>query len=71
MAKRHESFGQSVIVELRALGKSLHDNGYDAPAIERAVTFLTTRLTEAARHGCHHCGEGERGTPCYHCGLRN
>lgn len=40
-------------------------------AIETAVTFLRTRLTDAAKSGCHHCGEGDRGTPCWRCGLKN
>lgn len=40
-------------------------------ASTRAVKFLKRRLTEAAIHGCHHCHEGEAGTPCWWCGLKN
>lgn len=42
-----------------------------ATAIGETLKFLNRRLTEAAKHGCHHCGEGERGSPCWWCGLRN
>jgi len=42
-----------------------------ADAVKLAVKFLATRLTAAARAGCHHCHEGARGTPCWWCGLKN
>ena len=63
MAKKvsRDLYGQSVI---DALNKGEPD------AVERAVWFLRNRLTDAAKAGCHHCDEGERGAPCHWCGLR-
>lgn len=39
--------------------------------IDRLISFLRRRLTAAAKSSCHHCHEGERGAPCWWCGLRN
>jgi hypothetical protein len=37
-----------------------------------AVQWLRANLTDAARVGCHHCGEAEHsGAPCRWCGLRD
>lgn len=61
---------------IRDLTKALRANGANVPmdvqvAATRAVRFLRNRLTQAAIHGCHHCDEGERGKPCWWCGLKN
>lgn len=41
------------------------------PLLERAVMFLNTRLTDAAKGGCHHCDDvGEAGATCWWCGLK-
>lgn len=40
-------------------------------AVDGVLWFLDRRLTDAAKAGCHHCGEGDRGIPCWWCGLRN
>lgn len=39
-------------------------------AVDRAIWFLTHRLTDAAKAGCHHCDENEKGEPCFWCGLK-
>lgn len=39
-------------------------------AVAEVLRFLDRRLTDAAKAGCHHCDEGERGTPCRWCGLK-
>lgn len=40
-------------------------------AVNRAIAFLEKRLTDAAKGGCHHCDEGDKGSPCWWCGLKN
>lgn len=37
-----------------------------------AAEWLSRNLTDAAIHGCHHCGEGDNpSSPCWWCGLRD
>lgn len=38
-------------------------------AAHDVLRFLERRLTQRAKVGCHHCGEGEIGEPCLWCGL--
>lgn len=72
MAPRHQIFWDR---EVRpGLNKALkRDDVPDAvkAAIRDALYFGRKRLTDAARGGCHHCGEGDHGTPCHWCGLKN
>ena len=68
MAERR--FGGTVIRELSELRRTTVDTDTRI-AIGRALAFLRTRLTDAAKAGCHHCGEGEKGSPCWWCGLKN
>jgi hypothetical protein len=50
--------------------QALRENHAGASA--RAAAWLEANLTEAAIHGCHHCGEADRhGAPCWWCGLRD
>ena len=67
----HE-YAEPVIADLKAFADGLDDAGWsDHGAVDRAIAFLETRLTDAAIHGCHHCDEGDRaGAPCWWCGLR-
>lgn len=65
--KNRDKFGGPVIRDLRAFIES--NTPMNLSAVEAALDFLETRLTDAAIHGCHHCGEVERGAPCHWCGL--
>ncbi len=70
MAKRKERFGQAIRMQCV---QALH-HGAEADknaALLAAADFITERLTEAAIEGCHHCGEGDKGSPCWWCGLKN
>lgn len=59
-------YGKEVIDALRASG--LTGNA----AVALAIDFLRANLTDAAIHGCHHCGESDADeSPCRWCGLRD
>lgn len=58
-------YANDIIKDLRNV-----DDG-DGP-VGRAIGWLVANLTDAARAGCHHCGEAERSdAPCWWCGLRD
>lgn len=60
-------YGKAIIDELRNAHRS-----DSAGAIANAIDFLRANLTDAAIHGCHHCGEqDDPGAPCRWCGLRD
>jgi hypothetical protein len=64
-----DRFGGDLLTALRAAKAGGSPAG--ALLIDRLIWFLDKRLTDAAKGGCHHCGEGDKGTPCWWCGLRN
>jgi hypothetical protein len=63
-----EDYAQLLIRDLQQAAKN-SPNG--RVLLLRAADFLNRRLTEAAIGGCHHCHEGDTGTPCWWCGLKN
>lgn len=63
MPERKE-YGQAIIEAL--------SQEQPSEAMTHAIDWLRANLTEAARYGCHHCGEGDRPDgPCWWCGLRD
>lgn len=62
MKRMNDEYADTVI---KALKKG------EPGAAERAAKFMKRRLTPAAIFGCHHCHEGDSGTPCWWCGLKN
>lgn len=74
MKNPNPNWGQFHIRELRkGIRTALQSGNHRALVIAAgaAVDFLNRRLTDAARVGCHHCDEGEPGTPCWWCGLKS
>lgn len=60
---REREYGNAIVAALRS--------GHPA-AVEQAIDWLKANLTDAALHGCHHCGEADRDdAPCRWCGLRD
>lgn len=65
-------YGAAIIKDLRKARRRIDQFAHPevVQAIDRAVKFLRTRLTDAAKAGCHHCDEGEKDAPCWWCGLK-
>lgn len=77
VAERKDDYAGPLLKDLNKLARLMAERAGqvdDADTLEllgRVRWFLKTRLTDAAKAGCHHCHEGERGTPCWWCGLKN
>ena len=64
MSLRHARFAGVLLT-------AMDDPRVDPKTLLAAIRwFLRNRLTEAAIAGCHQCDEGEKGTPCWWCGLK-
>jgi hypothetical protein len=58
-----------VIAQLERALSATTGGAMTQAAMQAAIEFLTTRLTEAAIDGCHHCDEVGPPSPCRWCGL--
>lgn len=65
-------FGLEAIEAVQYAQSILRPDQSDArERLDFVIEFLQQRLTEAAISGCHHCNEGQSGSPCWWCGLAN
>ncbi len=64
-------FGQPILDAIDTQLAAPVDETETRALLEDIRSFLRRRLTDAAKGGCHHCGEQEtRYAPCHWCGLK-
>jgi len=68
---RRNGYARAQINNLRAVIQTTPMNEWQLKNMYDVIDFLETSLSEAAKEGCHHCGERTVGTPCWWCGLLN